>query len=351
MARGRRESTWMVIRRCLAIIRRVQRGPASREDLLDVVRVAGDKQGFGSADPEESALKLRLDKDLRRIRERLMVDVYYDAQVDGYIIKDTWLPLLDLPDDDLETLAWLEEAFDCQSPKHDQVHALARRLRFYLAPERVAVIDRARSALEIDLRQRDEDEIRPAIWSALTKAYVTRRQLELLYLSPAHAEEEERRHIVEPYRPYHFDTTRGHYYIKAYCREVTGPHGRWCPNKYITYRVGRIREAEVLPTKLSPTIPKSPTYPVEYALAPHIARLGVTRHAAIEIHNIERGEDGGAVVRGETDSVFWTVQALLHYGADCEVLGGVEMRREMKRAVTAMASVYEATSRRQGETP
>jgi len=37
MTRGKRESSWLVIRRCLAIIRRAQRGPASREELLQAM--------------------------------------------------------------------------------------------------------------------------------------------------------------------------------------------------------------------------------------------------------------------------------------------------------------------------
>ncbi len=341
MARGRRESSWLVIRRCLAIIRCVQRGPASKRELLEIVRAANDAGRPGRLDrSEEEALRLRLEKDLGRIRDRLMIDVYYDDAVGGYVIKDTWFPLLDLPNADLETIAWLDQSFDYQSPKHDQVQGLLRRLRLYLAPERIAVIERARSALEIDLRQRDEDSIGPEVWQALTKAYVNKRRLELVYLSPAHAEQEVRHHTVEPYHPYYFDTARGHYYLRAYCREVVGPRGRWCPDKYITYRLGRIAQAQVLPKKLSPVVPESPKVPVEYELAPGIARLGITRHPPIEVDDIKRRDDGSAVVRGQTHSVFWAVQALLHYGANCKVLGGPEMRREMATTVQKMARLY-----------
>lgn len=37
MTRGRRESQWLVMRRCLAIIRRAQRRAASREELIEAV--------------------------------------------------------------------------------------------------------------------------------------------------------------------------------------------------------------------------------------------------------------------------------------------------------------------------
>ncbi len=341
MTRGRRESSWMVIRRCLAIIRCVQRGPAGKEDLLKAMQSEEESKHHGPLEPEErEALRRRLEKDLGRIRKHLLVDIYYDDQVGGYVIKDTWLPLLDLPDRDLETVAWLGEAFDHRSPKHDQVHGLLRRLRLYLDPERVAVIEQARSALEIDLRQRDEDEIRSEVRRALRKALASQRQLELVYLSPAYEDSHTRRHVVEPYEPYYFDTTRGHYYLRAYCRQVDGPHRTWRPSKYMTYRLGRILDAKVLPQKLPPVKPSSPRYRVEYELAPRVARLGVTRHPQIDVEEVEQQEDGSAIVRGEASSVFWAVQTLLHYGANCRVLGGAKVRREMQRVVEEMAEAY-----------
>ena len=349
MTRGKRESSWLVIRRCLAIIRRAQRGPASREELLQAMEAVERTDASGPLSPDElDALQLRLEKDLARIRDHLMVALYHDDQAGGYIIKDTWTPLLDLPDEDLETIAWLEEAFDQRSPKRDQVRCLLARLRLYLDAERVAVIEKARTALAINLAQRDDDAIDPEVWRVLTKAYVTRRQVELLYLSPAYEEGRPRRHVVEPYEPYTFDTTRGHYYLRAYCRRVEKPEGTSHPNAYRTYRLGRIQGLKVLPQKLPPITPTPPRYRVDYWLAPRVARLGVTHQPQIEVQAIEQREDGSAVVRGETESVFWAVQALLHYGANCEVLGGPEVRREMERVVREMAALYDQSDQTEG---
>jgi hypothetical protein len=338
MSYGRKESPWLVLRRCLTIIRRAQRGPASRNELIQAVLQEVGAEAYGET--EDEALNLRLHKDLERIRRHLLVDLYFDRQIDGYVIKDIWMPLLDLPDEDLTTIAWLEQTFDHDSPQHDEVHALLGRLRSYLALERVAAIERSRTALVMDLGQRDEDEIRPAVWEGLTRALTQRRRVELLYLSPRHKDGQPRRHVVDPYERY-FDTTRGHYYLRAYCRRIEGPDGRADPCDYFTYRVGRILEMTVLPHKLPPMPPRVPRYPVEYELAARIARLGITRHPDIEIQEVERREDGSVVVRGETDRVFWAVRSLLHYGATCRVLGGPEMRREMQKIVTEMAHMYE----------
>ena len=63
MLRGTRESHWLVIRRCLAIIRRVQRGPARWEELLqEIVATLSDPQHLervvaGLNDEERAALR------------------------------------------------------------------------------------------------------------------------------------------------------------------------------------------------------------------------------------------------------------------------------------------------------
>ena len=172
MSRGRRESHWLVIRRCLAIVRRVQRGPAQRADLLQAVLDAEGAEAYGGA--EGKALQRRLENDLARIREHLSVDLYYDRQIGGYTIREAWLPLLDLPHEGLATIAWLQETFGPDSPQHDEVHALLGQLRLYLSPERRGEIERCRTALGVDLAQRDQGEILPEVREALTRALVHR---------------------------------------------------------------------------------------------------------------------------------------------------------------------------------
>ena len=339
MSRGRRESQWLVIRRCLTIIQRTQRGPASWEELIRAVLAQESPDAYGGA--EGKALHRRLENDLRRIRDNLLVDLYFDRREGGYVIRDTWMPLLDLPDEDLATIAWLEQTFDLDSPQHDEVHALLGRLRFYLDPERRAVIERCRTVLVMDLGQRDEDEILPAVWDGLTKALVERRRVEFFYRSPQQEDRVPRRHVVDPYERY-FDTVRGHYYLRGWCYYTGGPLGRYEQGRYFYYRLGRIADLRVLPNKLSPFPPSAPRYAVEYELSPQVARLGVTRHREIAIETIERREDGSALVRGETDNLFWAVRTLLHYGPNCWVLGGPEMVREMRKIVRQMAEIYDS---------
>ena len=157
MSRGKRESDWTVIRRCLAIVRRVQRGPAGREELVRAVLAQEGAEAYGGV--EGRALQRRVENDLGRIRERLQIDVNFDRDAGGYAIRDTWLPLLDLPGEDLQTMAWLEQIFEQDSPQHDEVHALLGRLRSWLSPQRRGEVERCRTALEVDLGRRDEDRL------------------------------------------------------------------------------------------------------------------------------------------------------------------------------------------------
>jgi predicted DNA-binding transcriptional regulator YafY len=338
MSHGRRESQWLVICRCLAILCRAQRGPASREELIEAVLLQEGPAAYGEVEGE--ALHSRFENDLHRIRDKLRVDLYFDRGAGGYVIKDTWLPLLDLPDEDLATIAWLEQTFDHDSPQHDEVHALLGRLRFCLAPERRAKIERHRTALVVDLGQRDEDKIAPAVRDGLTRALTQRQRVEFNYRSPQHKDGLPRRHVVDPYEPSYFDTVRGHYYLRGWCHYIVGPLGRQEVGDYLDYRLGRMSDLQVLPNRLPPFPPRARRYSVVYELTPQVARLGITRHPRIEIEAVERRDDGSVLVRGTTDSVFWAIQTLMHYRYQCRVLGGPQMLREMRATVRKMAQMY-----------
>ena len=107
-----------MIRRCLTIVRRVQRGPAQWQELIQSVYDQEGSEAYGGV--QGKALRRRLENDLARIRQELMIDLYYDRQARGYTISDVWLPLFDLPDEDLATIAWLHETFGHDSPQHDE---------------------------------------------------------------------------------------------------------------------------------------------------------------------------------------------------------------------------------------
>lgn len=350
MARGKRESEWLVIKRCLALIRRLQRGPATRGQLLEAM-LAVERQGADALTVEQArklaaepgeALARRLEHDLARIRNEFGVVIRFDRRQGSYAITDTWTGLLDLPDDDLATMAWLEETFGLDSPQHDEVHALLSRLRLYLGMDRRGEILRRRDALRLEFEQRDNDEIPLETWEQLGRALGRRLRIEFDYLSPEYGDGLPRRHVADPYEAPYFNPGTGHFYLWAWCQSETGAEGRKTPRDYYHYRLGRMQNVRVLPDKLPPYAPRAPRYEVVYHLAPRVARTGVSRPRDIVVDAIEPQADGGAIVRGTTESIFWAIQSLMHYRENCRVLGGPELLAAMRETVKMMAKMYAA---------
>lgn len=338
MARGFREGQWLILRRCLAIIRRVQQGPADWQGLVEAVLEQEGPAGYGQT--EGKALHKRLHRDLDRIRRELGIQLYADRSRGEYVIREATLPLLDLPDEDLATLAWLEQTFDSNSPQHREVRSLLGRLRFYLAPERRLKLEQHRIALVVDLGQRDEDIIAPEVEAGLTRALASRRRVEFDYLSPQYEDGQPRRHVVDIFEPPYFDTIRGHYYLRGWCDYIATATGSTGVGGYIDYRLGRIRNLQLLSQKLPPSPPLTKQYTVTYWLAPEIARSGVSLRRRITIKRTEPQADQSMIVYGTTENIFWAVQELMHYRHNCRVLGGPEMLKEMQGTVQKMAQLY-----------
>ena len=334
--RGKRESQWLVMRRCLAIIRRLQQGPAGWKALIEAV-LAEDEEAYSQITGQ--ALYKRLRNDLDRLRNNLYIDIRADRRSGEYTIHNLDTPLLDLSDEDLMTLAWLEQTFNPNSPKYREVRAFLQRLQLYLPPARRGQIEQQRTALVLNLGQRDEDRIDPQVETGLNQALARRQRVEFDYLSPQHEDEQPRRHIVDIFEPAYFDTERGHYYVYGWCHYAVTPTGQESVEDYITYRLGRIHNLKLLPHKLPPSPPIPKQYPVKYWLAPEVARYGVTQRRWITIERVEAQADG-AIIYGATPHPFFAVQELMHYRHNCRVLGGAEMLQRMRNTVQEMANLY-----------
>ena len=84
MGRGSRSSDWQVMRRCLAIICRVQRGPCNWHALVEAVCSVEGAEAYGET--SGAALQRRVQNDLHRIRENLLVEINFSRQAGGYVI-------------------------------------------------------------------------------------------------------------------------------------------------------------------------------------------------------------------------------------------------------------------------
>lgn len=337
MSRGGRESDWLVIRRCLAMIRRLQRGPANWQQLVEAV-LEQDAEAYGRT--EGQALYKRFRRDLKHIRDTLKVDLPLNRATGEYLLQDSELPLLDLPDEDLTTIAWLEQTFQPNSPQHREVTGFLQRLRLFLSPERRSQLERQRAALTLELGQQDDDKILPDVEAGLQQALARRCRVEFDYLSPQNPTGQPLRHVVDIYEPLRFEAASGHYYVRGWCHYTIGPDSRTEVNHYIDYRLGRISRVNILSQKLQPAPPPVKRYDVIYTLTPDIARRGISRRRWIHIDRTEWHDDGGATLYGSTEDLFFALQELMRYRENCRVLGGPELLAKMKESVQKMAVLY-----------
>ncbi len=327
---GKRARTWLKVQRCIIILRRLQRAPATRDELIQAVETQLDREAYGAA-PEKALVR-----DIRELRDTF--DLTLQSRQGAYHLVDVGsVPLLDLPNALLEAMAFLYDTFKPDAPEAEDVRQLLDTLVSYLPEERREALRRMRAVPRIELQRVDEGDIDDETWDTIERAVVKRRQLAFDYLSPRHEEPEPRHHVVEPYDLYFDD---GHYYLDAYCLRWSGPLGARDHHDYIQYRVDYVvsGSAEVRPGKLGPGRRTPRTYTLRYELAPEIARGGVSRRFPETEVTIR--DDGWAEVTATITNPFMAARRLLSYGAGCHVVAPAEVVRHMEEAARGMAEFY-----------
>ena len=329
------------LHRSLSILRRLQRGSASRDALMTHVDIDLPENAYdiGADASSRSAI---FEKDIVFLREVLQVDLpSFDRRRNVYDLEGfgSFRPLF-LTDEEIETVLFLIETFRPDAPKSESVQNLLRRLQSLLPDDQQNLLAARTHKLQLDLRRRDGDEIDPRVEEKVQRAVERKQMLRFDYLAASQSDGIARTHTVEPWYLV-FDATRGHFYLDAYRRSVEGPHGIWNQPAWSKYRLGRIQfeELQILPDKLPPTPPKRPRHHLHYELAPEIARLGVTRHFE-DMQVSEPNADGWVTVQATTSDLFRACRLLLGYGPNCRVLGDTEARREMEELVRGLVGIY-----------
>lgn len=323
-----------VFERCLALLRRLMRGPATKDELLRIVERHADHDHSAASHSVEK----RLEKDRDRLRELFGVELKYSRSESSYTLLSLGTSLIDLPSEAVRGVAFLQATFaDESTPMQAQVSALLQALAMMLPQERVREIERERGLIELDLRKRDGDTISDVVWEKVTQAVRENRELEFDYRSPQQDDEKPRRHRVEPQRLF-FDTMRGHYYLEAYGLEIRGPKGTVRDRAMPSYRLGRISEPLLLPRKFVPGIRSARKYDLIYELPAKIARHGITKH--FSDCTVDCRPDGSVVVHARSSDLFRDVRTLLHYGANCRILGGEEALQEIREIVGGLSRFY-----------
>jgi predicted DNA-binding transcriptional regulator YafY len=180
---------------------------------------------------------------------------------------------------------------------------------------------------------RDQNQINGQVLHVLRRAIQERRLAVFEYQPNRSDDDDRRRHTVEPYEIYPQD---GHLYLRCYAIHTIGPFGE-TPGNHYHLRIGRIVPESITLSDDHFTLERQrPRVTVHYVLSRKLAKDG----GSVTFNEIERRTllDGRVEIRANTDSAFSAVRKLLGYGAEVEVLGGVEVRTAYQDEVRRMAA-------------
>lgn len=334
MARG--EGNWMVVRRCLAIVRRVLRGPATWGELVQAVR---DELGVDAYDARErSHLRRLFDDDLARLRAKLGIDLRSDRRTHRYTLRSAGPGLVDLPEASLSALMTLLDTFSDVTPGAVAAREALETLLACLPAERMQRPKWRGVPLAVEAPDLDDQSALRAITPILERAIRERRLMRFTYRSPGHDPTQPRRHLVAPLE---LTIRDGHLYLRARSQQVEGPAGAFYGRGELTFRVQYIQQdtIELLPQRFAEGGRRRRVYWLEYELYGPLARGAISEHfAQMEVVRDEAAEV--VRVRGMTDDLFQAVQTLLRYGRNCKVLAPPEAVRAMREHVEGMARRY-----------
>ena len=304
-----------------------------RADLIEEMQAELGDEGY--PDAATSALK----HDFDALKSEFGCTIKYQRATGCYALEDLGeLALLDLPDECMQVLAFLDTTFPAgvTLPEYAGVRALLERVLPLLPPDRQEQFRRGRSLMSLQLAGNAPGKIEPATLATLNRA-ITRRQ-ELVFSYRGSEDDAPRRHRVAPYRI--FFRPEGHGYLDATLLEAT-PRGNETVNAWIDYRLDRIvpGSAKVLPQMLPHERVQPPSYALHYRLLPDVARRrDVT--SLFPGSQITYHDDGTADVMATITNLWQTRQTLLRYGAGCVVVEPPELVDMFRATVRGLAELY-----------
>lgn len=331
---GTKRSSWLTFRRRLLLVRTLICGPAGGADLVAAINAELGAQGY----PEAASAALKHDFD--SLKSEYGCRIAYDRATHRYALANLGeLALLDLPDDSMEALAFLDASFPEGGgmPEYANIRNLLERVLLLLPPARQIQHRRQRSAMRLGLGSAP-GKIDPRTLGVVKRAISGRRELAFTYLS-TFDDDQPRLHRVAPYgitfRP------EGHAYLDATLLEVTPRLGE-VPHAAIDYRLDRIvpGSASVLPTMLPPERVQPPSYRLRYTLVPQVARRRDLA-ATFPETQISYRHDGSAEVTASVTNLWQARQLLLRYGDACTVHEPPELVELFRKAARGLCAIYD----------
>lgn len=330
---GTRRSSWHTFRRRLLIVRLLLREPMTKENIISQVQSELGSEGYPAA--AESALK----HDLDALKREYNCRISFQRATGTYALDDLGeLALLELPDDCMEALAFLDASFPAGSalPEHANIRALLERIIRLLPTLRQEQHRHRRGSIVLDFAGKVPNRIDRIVLLTLRRAIEFRQEVAFDYLGPL--DEQPRRHRVAPYQI--FFSPVGHGYLDATLLETT-PSGKESIHAAIHYRLDRIipGTVKILPDMLPPERIVPQTYNLRYHLDSIIARrrdvASYFPQSEIEYH-----DDGSATVTATVTNLWQTRQILLRYGAGCTVQEPTELVELFRETTKGLNKIY-----------
>lgn len=325
---GDKRSSWLTFHRRLCLVRRLIRGPATADELIDEARACFDNEIY----PPDARAALR--HDLAALREAFECEIARGPDGRYAVVEYGRLALLDLPERDLEALSFLTNMFDeSPLPNAGQVSALLDRIKALLPAPRRHWLERSGRPLHLDV-PRPSAGPDAALVERLRGA-LGQRFASFLYRSSFASDGTLVTHRVAPYELLFRD---GHTYLEAFCHE--------CPirevqGRYVLYRVDRIvpESLQLHPTQLNVGPPPRLRYRLRYRLAPEVARQ---RDIALWFpqSEVRFEDDGSAEILAETTDLWQARQILLRYREHCLVLEPAELAAMLRESAERIAQLY-----------
>ncbi len=328
---------WRAFRRCLAILHRLIKGPATSQELIThVIDVEGPDAYSTSLSAREKAFK----RDRESLRQRLGVEFEYSPSTRQYQLTDPGdFFHLDFSDAGIRAVALLSETFAGQVGEHSEIQTFLDELIARLPLDSRRLLESASLPVNLQmLQQVDENGIPVRVWKTVWRAVKEHRRLCFQYISPSYQDGLKRYHEVLPYR---IQYQWGHWYLRAYRllrRDVNGEVNR--QGAHLRFRLSYIQDdekLEALPSLVS-NPPQPPRYLVHYRILPPLSRGIISRHFADMTVNLL--PDGSMEVKGYCEDEWEAGRILLSYGEYCVVLGGDEVKAWMDKTIRGMKKNY-----------
>lgn len=327
---GDKRSSQLIHRRRLFLVRRLIRGPAAAHDLIDSANAAFIDVPEGIY-PKDARAALRHDIAALRAEYGCQIE-----RLDGgvYILRSPGrLALLDLPDDEIEVVAFLIGAYDKSDlPNARQIRAFLDRVIVLLPEERQHMLHQITASPLVDRPQAPARGVTEMM--RILRPTLRKREIEFDYRSPYTLDGAALHHRVAPLELIYRE---GHTYLDAFCLASDIPE---LVEQFILYRLDRIVPGSV--RRLSRALRRDyrrPVYTLCYRLTPEVARQ---RDVAMWFPEtrIEYADDGSAEVTAITDDLWRAQQILMRYREHCRVLEPPQLVEMMRKSTQRMAAIY-----------